>query len=101
MTKMHGLVINTIQMLITLNNLVATLIWTFMPELYFPLEPIGSSSDIRACLVYTEAFDGPKQFTQLGAKCSAIWLIGQILQRCRWAVFVHRRPVFKARWASL
>jgi len=35
-----------------------------------------------------EPFDGPKQFTRQGAKSSAIWLIGQILQRCRWAVLV-------------
>ena len=27
----------------------------------------------RVFLLYTEAFDGPKQFTLLGAKYSAIW----------------------------
>ncbi|MCP4185782.1 MAG: hypothetical protein GY761_21175 [Hyphomicrobiales bacterium] len=37
----------------------------------------------RPFLVYTEAFDGPSQFTRQGAKRSAIWLIGQVLQRCR------------------
>jgi len=43
----------------------------------------------------------PNQFTRLGAKRSAIWLIGQALQRHRWTDLDHRRPVFRASWTSL
>jgi len=43
----------------------------------------------------------PNQFIRLGAKRSAIWLIGQALQQHRWTDLAHRRPNCRASWTSL
>ena len=42
-----------------------------------------------------------KQSIHQGANRSAIRCIGQDLQRWRWTVLAHQRPVFQAFWTSL
>ena len=59
-------------------------------------EPASGSQirgpDARALLDHTESFDGPDQSTRQGAKRSAIWLIGQGLQRGSRCSYISARP---------
>ncbi|MCP4073416.1 MAG: hypothetical protein GY742_17015 [Hyphomicrobiales bacterium] len=62
----------------------------------------------RPFLVYTEAFDGPIQFTQQGVKPGKV--LGDLVDRTsfaplhklgRWAGLIHQRPVIHAFWTAL